>query len=192
MSAVIDPPFARLQLPEKLAPLFEPRRYKVLHGGRGGGKSWSVAAVLLVMAADRPLRILCAREIQKSMRDSVHRLLRDQIVKMGMEQFYEVFDTEIRGANGSLFLFTGLQSHTVDSIKSFEGVDIVWVEEAHGVSKKSWDVLIPTIRKEGSEIWLTLNPDMDTDETYVRFIEAYSPDTWVVQINWRDNPWFPF
>lgn len=191
MSAVIDPPFARLQLPEKLAPLFEPRRYKVLHGGRGGGKSWSVAAVLLAMAADRPLRILCAREIQKSMRDSVHRLLRDQIVKLGMEQFYEVFDTEIRGANGSLFLFTGLQSHTVDSIKSFEGVDIVWVEEAHGVSKKSWDVLIPTIRKAGSEIWLTLNPDMDTDETYVRFIEAYSPDTWVVQINWRDNPWFP-
>ena len=116
MSAVIDPPFARLQLPEKLAPLFEPRRYKVLHGGRGGGKSWSVAAVLLAMAADQPLRILCAREIQKSMRDSVHRLLRDQIVKLGMEQFYEVFDTEIRGANGSLFLFTGLQSHTVDSI----------------------------------------------------------------------------
>lgn len=191
MSAVIDPPLARLQLPEKLEPLFEPRRYKVMHGGRGGGKSWSVAAVLLAMAADRPLRILCAREIQKSMRDSVHRLLRDQIVKLGMEQFYEVFDTEIRGANGSLFLFTGLQSHTVDSIKSFEGVDIVWVEEAHGVSKKSWDVLIPTIRKDGSEIWLTMNPDMDTDETYVRFIEAHSPDTWVCQINWRDNPWFP-
>jgi phage terminase large subunit len=191
MSAVIDPPFARLQLPEKLAPLFEPRRYKVLHGGRGGGKSWSVAAVLLAMAADRPLRILCAREIQKSMRDSVHRLLRDQIVKLGMEWFYEVFDTEIRGANGSLFLFTGLQSHTVDSIKSFEGVDIVWVEEAHGVSKKSWDVLIPTIRKEGSEIWLTLNPDMETDETYQRFIASPSPDTWVCEINWRDNPWFP-
>lgn len=185
------PPTALLRIPEKLEALFRPKRYKVLHGGRGGAKSWSVAGVLLVMAADRPLRILCAREIQKSMRDSVHRLLRDQIVKLGMEAFFEVLDTEIRGANGSLFLFTGLQSHTVDSIKSFEGVDIVWVEEAHGVSKKSWDVLIPTIRKEGSEIWLTLNPDMDTDETYVRFIAAPSPDTWVCAINWRDNPWFP-
>jgi phage terminase large subunit len=187
----MEPPFARLQLPEKLAPLFEPRRYKVMHGGRGGGKSWSVAGVLLTMAADRPLRILCAREVQKSMRDSVHRLLKDQIVKLGMESFFQVLDTEIRGANGSLILFAGLQSHTVDSIKSFEGVDIVWVEEAHGVSKKSWDVLIPTIRKEGSEIWLTLNPDMDTDDTYVRFIASPSDDTWCCEINWRDNPWFP-
>lgn len=180
-----------LQLPSKLAPLFKPKRYKVMHGGRGGGKSWAVAATLLVMAAERPLRVLCAREVQKSMRDSVHRLLKDTIVRLGLESFYQVLDTEIRGANGSLFLFTGLQSHTVDSIKSFEGVDRVWVEEAHGVSKKSWDVLIPTIRKEGSEIWLTLNPDMDTDDTYVRFIATPSADTWVCEINWRDNPWFP-
>ncbi len=180
-----------LQLPAKLAGLYQPRRYKVMHGGRGGGKSHGVAEVLLDMAARNPLRILCAREVQKSMRDSVHRLLKDKVVKLGLHGFYEVLDSEIRGANGSLFLFSGLQSHTVDSIKSFEGVDIVWVEEAHGVSKKSWDVLIPTIRKEGSEIWLTLNPDMDTDETYTRFIARRSPDTWVCEINWRDNPWFP-
>lgn len=182
---------SRLQLPAKLAKIFEPRRYKVMHGGRGGGKSWAVASVLLTIAADRQLRVLCAREVQKSMRDSVHRLLRDSVVRLGMEHFFTVLDTEIRGANGSLFLFSGLQSHTVDSIKSFEGVDIVWVEEAHGVSKKSWDVLIPTIRKEGSEIWLTLNPDMDTDDTYQRFIATPSPDTWVCEVNWRDNPWFP-
>ena len=181
----------KLQLPAKLAGLYQPRRYKVMHGGRGGGKSHGVAEVLLDMAARNPLRILCAREIQKSMRDSVHRLLRDKVVKLGLQGFYVVLDNEIRGANGSLFLFSGLQSHTVDSIKSFEGVDIVWVEEAHGVSKKSWDVLIPTIRKECSEIWLTLNPDMDTDETYTRFIARRSPDTWVCEINWRDNPWFP-
>lgn len=180
-----------LQLPAKLADIWAPRRYKVMHGGRGGGKSWAVAAVLLTMAAQRPLRILCAREVQKSMRDSVHRLLKDTIVRLGLESFFEVLDTEIRGANQSLFLFSGLQSHTVDSIKSFEGVDIVWVEEAHGVSKKSWDVLIPTIRKEGSEIWLTLNPDMDTDDTYARFIETPSDDTWCVSVNWHDNPWFP-
>lgn len=177
--------------PAKLRPLFAPRRYKVLYGGRGGAKSWGVARALLLQAAQRPLRILCAREVQKSMRDSVHRLLKDQIAALGLEAFYEVLDTEIRGANGSLLLFTGLQSHTVDSIKSFEGVDIVWVEEAHGVSGKSWDVLIPTIRKQGSEIWLTLNPDMDTDETYVRFIATPSEDTWLCEVNWRDNPWFP-
>lgn len=180
-----------VQIPAKLAGLYQQSRYKVMHGGRGGGKSHGVAEVLLELAARRPLRILCAREIQKSMRDSVHRLLKDKIVKLGLQSFYEVLDTEIRGSNGTLVLFTGLQSHTVDSIKSFEGVDIVWVEEAHGVSKKSWDVLSPTIRKEGSEIWMTLNPDMETDETYTRFISTKSPDTWVCEINWRDNPWFP-
>ena len=139
----------------------------------------------------QPLRILCAREIQKSMRDSVHRLLKDYIIKLGLTAFYDVLDTEIRGKNGTLFLFAGLQSHTVDSIKSFEGVDRVWIEEAHAISKKSLDTLIPTIRKEGSEIWMTLNPDMATDEVYQRFISTPSPDTWVCEVNWRDNPWFP-
>ncbi|HEB0720365.1 TPA: PBSX family phage terminase large subunit, partial [Pseudomonas aeruginosa] len=180
-----------ITLPFKLAPLYEARRYKVMRGGRGGGKSHGVAQVLLDMGARNPLRILCAREIQKSMRDSVHRLLRDYIVKLGLTEFYEVLDTEIRGRNGTLFLFSGLQGHTVDSIKSFEGVDIVWVEEAQGVCKKSWDVLIPTIRKDGSEIWLTLNPAMDTDDTYVRFCAAPDDDVWLCEINWRDNPWFP-
>jgi len=162
-----------------------------MHGGRGGGKSHTVAQALLDMGARKPLRILCAREIQKSMRDSVHRLLKDYIVKLGLHAFYEVLDTEIRGKNGTLFLFAGLQSHTVDSIKSFEGVDLVWIEEAHVISKKSLDTLIPTIRKEGSEIWMTLNPDMDTDEVYQRFIATPSDDTWVCEINWRDNPWLP-
>lgn len=188
MSVVDDPV---LQVPDVLLPIWQPKRYKVMHGGRGGGKSWSVAGVLLAMAASKPLRILCAREIQKSIKQSVHQLLTDQIARLGIGAFFEVLETEIRGINGSQVFFSGLQTHTIDSIKSFEGCDIVWVEEAHGVSKKSWDVLIPTIRKEGSEIWLTLNPDMDTDETYERFIAAPSPDTWVCEINWRDNPWFP-
>lgn len=188
MSDVID---IKAQFPAKLWPLFKPRRYKVLHGGRGGAKSWGVARALLLLATNEPLRILCAREVQKSMKDSVHRLLKDQIIALRLTDEFEVFDTEIRGKNGSIFLFAGLQSHTVDTIKSFEGCDRVWVEEAHGVSKKSWDTLIPTIRKDGSEIWITLNPDMDTDETYVRFIAAPSDDTWVCQINFLDNPWFP-
>jgi phage terminase large subunit len=180
-----------IEFPRKLQPLFSAKRYKVMHGGRGGAKSWGVARALIVMAAQEPLRVLCAREVQKSMRDSVHRLLKDQIAAMGYGHFFEVLDNEIRGKNGSLFLFAGLASHTVDSIKSFEGVDRVWIEEGHGVSKKSWDTLIPTIRKPGSEIWVTLNPDMDTDDTYQRFIAAPSDDTWLCEINWRDNPWFP-
>lgn len=179
------------QFPAKLRGLFEPRRYKVMYGGRGGGKSWAVARALILTMADEPLRILCAREVQKSMKDSVHRLLKDQIQSLGLSDEFEVLDNEIRGRNGSLALFTGLQSHTVDSIKSFEGVDRVWVEEAHGVSKKSWDTLIPTIRKAGSEIWMTLNPDMDTDETFMRFVSTPSDDSWVCEINWHDNPWFP-
>lgn len=188
-AAALDVP--ELALPAALAKIWEPYRYKVMHGGRGGGKSWSVAGVLLTMAAQRPLRILCAREIQRSIKQSVHQLLTDQIARLGLQAFFEVLETEIRGINGSQFFFAGLQSHTVDSIKSFEGCDIVWVEEAHGVSKKSWDVLTPTIRKEGSEIWLTLNPDMETDETYQRFIATPRADTWVCEVNWRDNPWFP-
>lgn len=181
----------KLELPHAVLPLYWPRRYKVLHGGRGGGKSHSVAQVLLDLGARRPLRILCAREIQKSMRDSVHRLLKDKIAALGLGSYYLPLETEIRGQNGTVFLFSGLQQHTVDSIKSFEGVDIVWVEEAHGVSKRSWEVLTPTIRKEGSEIWMTLNPDLETDYTYSHFIAKPSPDTWVCEVNWRDNPWFP-
>lgn len=162
-----------------------------MFGGRGGGKSHGVAATLLVLGAKKTMRILCAREVQKSMRDSVHRILKDKVIQLGLEHFYEITDFEIRGRNGTLIVFSGLQSHTVDSIKSFEGIDIVWAEEGHSVSKRSWDVLIPTIRKEGSEIWITLNPDMETDDTYQRFIATPSDDTWLCEINWRDNPWFP-
>lgn len=180
-----------VQFPEKLRPLFQPARLKVAHGGRGSAKSWGYARALLIEAARRPLRVLCAREIQKSIKDSVHRLLSDQIQAMGLGHLYEVLETEIRGKNGSLFLFAGLASHTVESIKSFEGVDRVWIEEAQTVTKRSWDVLTPTIRKDGSEIWITLNPDMETDETYQRFVLGTRSDAFVVQMNWQDNKWFP-
>lgn len=183
-----------IQFPKKLACLFKPKRYKVAHGGRGSAKSWGFARALLIQAAQQPLRVLCTREVQKSIKDSVHRLLTDQIQAMGLGASYEVLENEIRGANGSLFLFAGLAQHTVESIKSYEGVDRVWIEEAQVVTKRSWDVLTPTIRKDGSEIWITLNPDMETDETYARFVAGRpeeSDDAFVVQMNWRDNPWFP-
>jgi phage terminase large subunit len=180
-----------VDFPEKLQPIFQPNRTKVAHGGRGSAKSWGFARALLIQAAQTPLRVLCAREVQKSIKDSVHRLLSDQIQAMGLGGIYEVLDTEIRGKNGSLFLFAGLATHTVESIKSFEGVDRCWIEEAQTVTKRSWDVLTPTIRKDGSEIWVTLNPDMETDETYQRFVANAPEGSFVVQMNWRDNPWFP-
>jgi len=179
------------KFPSKLEFLFEPHRYKVAYGGRGSGKSWGFARALLIQAANRPLRILCAREIQKSIKQSVHTLLNDQIQALGLGAFYEVLESEIRGKNGSSFTFTGLATNTVESIKSFEGCDIAWIEEAQTVSKKSWDILIPTIRKEGSEIWISFNPDLDTDDTYQRFIVNKPDNAEVVKVNWSDNPWFP-
>lgn len=163
----------------------------MLHGGRGGAKSWGVARSYLIRGAESKRRFLCTREVQKSIRDSVHKLLSDQIQSLGLGAFYEVQQNVIKGANGTEFLFSGLSDQTAESIKSFEGVDDVWVEEAQAVSKRSWDILIPTIRKEGSRITITLNPELDTDETYVRFIENPPPDAVVVQINYPDNPWFP-
>jgi phage terminase large subunit len=181
---------AKAKFPDKLACLFDPARYKVLYGGRGGAKSWGVARALLILGASRRIRVLCAREIQKSMKDSVHKLLSDQIASLGLAGHYQVLNDEIRGRNGTEFVFAGLR-HNVDSIKSKEGIDYVWVEEAQTVSKTSWDKLVPTIRKDGSEIWITFNPELESDETYRRFVLAPPANANVVKVNWSDNPWFP-
>jgi len=177
--------------PEKLGFLFKPKRYKIAYGGRGGSKSWGFARALLLEGAEKPMRILCTREVQKSIKDSVHKLLSDQIEALGLGYAYEILANTIRGINGTEFIFTGLSSQTVESIKSFEGMDRCWAEEAHKISRRSWDVLIPTIRKEDSEIWLSLNPELDTDETYTRFIENPPVDSFVQLVNYPDNPWFP-
>lgn len=178
------------QFPEKLEFLFEPHRYKVLYGGRGGTKSWGIARALLIIGSMHPLRVLCAREYQNSMRDSVHRLLKDQIEELQLDHVYDVQDKVIRGPDGTEFSFEGLR-HNVKRIKSYEGVDVAWVEEAENVSKSSWDVLIPTIRKSGSEIWISFNPEFEDDETYLRFVVKPPSRSKVVEVNWRDNPWFP-
>ena len=177
--------------PKKLQFLFEPYRYKVAYGGRGSGKSWSMARALLLQASNKPLRILCAREVQRSIKQSVHTLLNDQIQALGLGPLYEVLETEIRSRSGSSFSFTGLATNTVESIKSFEGCDVVWIEEAQTVSKKSWDILIPTIRKPDSEIWVSFNPNIDTDDTYQRFVVEPPDNAKVVKVNYTDNPWFP-
>jgi phage terminase large subunit len=190
MAAIAEKPPAALQFPTWAEPLWKPKRYKVLHGGRGSGKSWAVARAILLRCHKETTRVLCAREIQKSIRDSVHRLLCDQIELMGLAKFFIATESEIRHRNGSLILFSGLAQHTVESLKSFEKINVCWVEESQTVSAHSWNILTPTIRADGSEIWLTLNPDLDTDETWIRFVEYPDPDSWVLACNWRDNPWF--
>lgn len=181
----------RVEIPNKLLPLFKPKRYKILHGGRGSGKSWSVARALVALGATKPLRILCARETQRSIQESVHRLLKDQIDLLGLSGVYEVQESKIIGKNGTEFTFAGVRQQGVVNMKSYEGTDICWVEEAQVVTKKSWDVLIPTIRKPNSEIWVTFNPELDTDETFVRFVTHPPEDAWVCEVNYNDNPWFP-
>jgi len=144
-----------------------------------------------MMGTEKPLRVLCTREIQKSIKQSVHTLLKDQIQALGLGEFYEVVENSIRGINGTEFNFAGLATNTVESIKSFEGVDIVWCEEAQNISKRSWDILIPTIRKPASEIWVTFNPYMDTDDTYKRFIINKPSNARIEKVNYIDNPFFP-
>ncbi len=175
-----------IEFPAKLRFLFEPHPYKCAWGGRYGLKSWSFAKALLILGARQPLRILCTREVQKSIKDSVHSLLCDQSASVGLTSFYEPLETEIRGRNGTTFLFAGLSQHTIESIKSFEGVDIVWVEEAKAVSDKSWKVLLPTIRKQGSEVWVSFNPELDDDPAYVRFVINPPPGCVTVKTGYQD------
>lgn len=181
----------KVEIPEKLLFLItERKRYKIARGGRGSAKSWSFARALLTLGVQKKIRILCAREVQKSIKDSVHKLLKDQIEEMGLGGFYTVLETEIRGNNGTEFAFTGLANHTAHTIKSFEGVDYCWVEEGQTITKRSWDILIPTIRKDSSEIWVSYNPDLETDETHQRFTVDPPSNCINVIMNWRDNPWF--
>ena len=181
-----------IQLPKWSEILFdESARYIAVKGGRGSGKSRSVATALNLRAAAKPLRILCVREIQKSIRDSSKRLLDDDAERIGLTSFYNSLETEVRGANGSLFLFAGLR-HNIDSIKSMEGIDICWVEEAQSVSKTSLETLIPTIRKPGSQIIFTWNPKHESDPIEEMFgRDDLPPDSRLHTVNYTDNPWFP-
>lgn len=183
--------------------LFRPKRLKVLYGGRGAGRSWGIARALLIMGTQRAIRVLCAREFQNSIADSVHKVLADQIEALGLSEFYDVQAARIVGANGTSFAFEGIKNNT-SRVKSYEGIDYCWVEEAAKVSRTSWGILIPTIRKEGSEVWLSFNPELETDYTYTRFVKTRateaielgdgcweSPHASVMKMTYRDNPWFP-
>lgn len=180
-----------IEFPEKLGFLFEPHRYKVARGGRGSAKSWSFARAILLRCVEKTTRVLCTREVQKSIQQSVHQLLSDQIDAMGLSAMFEVLTSEIRGPHGSAIYFSGLSEATATALKSFEGVDICWCEEAHAITAKSWKTLLPTIRKDGSEIWVTFNPELETDPTYEMFVTNPPPDCVSVLMNYSDNPWFP-
>lgn len=179
-----------IKLPKQFYPFLEPHRYKVAYGGRGSGKSWSIATALVLRALQEPTRILCAREIQKSILDSCLQLLSDTIYRMEVESEFDIQATQILCSNGSRFIFEGLRSN-ISKIKSMEGIDIVWCEEADQVSATSWNTLIPTIRKPGSEIWVSFNPADEMDDTYQRFVAMPPDDAYVVRVNYSENPWFP-
>jgi phage terminase large subunit len=177
------------EFPEAFEFLFTPARYKVAFGGRGAGKSQSFARALLIQGVQQPLRILCTRETQKSIQDSVHRLLCDQIGALGLESCYSIEKARIMGANGTEFIFSGLKNTA--SLKSYEGLDRVWCEEGQSISKASWEILLPTVRKEGSEIWISMNPVLVNDESHVRWVVNPPPNAVVRKVNFDANPWFP-
>lgn len=179
----------RVKIPPRYQFLVEPHRYKSVYGGRGAARSWSFARVLIALAAARRLRVLCTREYQSSIRESVHQLLSRQIEVLGLEPFYTIHRDTIRSSVGSEFIFKGLQKPT--EIKSMEDIDICWLEEAQTATNDSWEILIPTIRKEGSEIWLSWNTGEEKDATYQRFVVNPPDDCISIKATYRDNPYFP-
>lgn len=180
----------QVEFPKAYRPLFKPKRWKVYYGGRDAAKSWNFARALLLQATQDPLRVLCCREVMRTLAESVHQLLTDQIKALGLEHFYDVLETEIVGKNGARFMYAGLRAMDAHKVKSFEGVDVAWVEEAQTVSEKSWLTLENTIRAAGSEIWVSFNPDLDSDAAYVRFVVSPQPDSHVQKVTWRDNPFY--
>lgn len=163
-------------------------RYFVLYGGRGGGKSESVGRALIALSLQSQVRILCAREYQTSIRDSVHKILKDIIDKYELRQYFHITEASIKSAKGSEFIFKGI-ANDPDQIKSLQGVDICWVEEAQRVSNRSLDCLIPTIRNENSKLIFTFNPALEDDPVYDRFVKRKNEDVLAIKINYNDNPW---
>lgn len=180
----------RIRIPRKFFSIFKPSRYHVFHGGRGSAKSHSIARALIMMAMQRNIKVLCAREFQNSINESVYALLETMIHKHSLGPFFNLQNSSITCNNGSEFIFKGL-AHNLESIKSMEGLDIVWLEEADRVSQRSWDILVPTVRKPNSFFVISFNPADDDDPTYQMFVVNKMPDAIVTEVNYVDNPKFP-
>lgn len=192
-------PKLRVQFPKKAKFLLrESAMYKVMFGGRGGSKSWDMVRAALALGTLKPMFVVCTREIQQSIDESVYKLICDQIEAMGLSHFYTTFDKEIRGANGTRFVFAGLKNQ-FNKIKSYEAIDLCIVFEATPISFFAWEALLPTVRRDpphgpfgqGSEVWIEFNPELATDETYKRWVLDPPEGTMVQEINYWDNPWFP-
>jgi len=189
----MESPKVNLELPPRAhRALFAPnKRYRVLRGGRGSAKSWSAARAVVALTYSKPLFVLCGREIQNTLADSVHRLLVTQIEALGFSPWFDVQKERIRSSCGSEIIFRGIRDQNAHSLKSLEGADIAWIEEGETLTNHSLKVLGPTIRKPGSEIWITFNPDLETDPVYQRFVvNPLPPRSIVATMNWQDNPWF--
>lgn len=185
-----------MKLPNYAAPLFYPKRYKVLYGGRGSAKSETIARYIVIRASTECLRILCAREFQNSINESVYKLLEEVIEKEGLSHAFTIKKDKIISVTGSEIMFKGVRNN-ITSVKSMQSIDICWLEEAQTVSKTSWDVLIPTLRRDGSEFLVSFNPNDHEDPTYAMFVnkETNEPlqrdDAIIIKANYTDNPWFP-
>lgn len=182
----------KVKFPEYFRPYFGPARYKGLYGGRGSGKSHCFAGLGVLRCAQVPgFRLVCVREVQRSIADSVKALIEDKIDAFGLAAFFKVTEAEITGLNNSRIIFRGMQNHTAASIKSLEGFDAAWIEEAQTISRKSLDLLTPTIRKDGSEIWASWNPENESDPIDEDLRQKPPEGALVRLVNWNDNPWFP-
>lgn len=182
---------AEFKVPKAFRELTEPHRYKAFYGGRGSAKSHSFATALVTLAAKKPLRIVCAREIQNSLRDSVKQLIEDKIKMLGLAHRFKCQAQITKGLNGSQFTYLGMWRNP-DALKSLEGADIFWGEEASAFSERSLKIVRPTMRKPGSELWWTWNPEFEHDPVD-RFFRGGTPppDALIREVSWRDNPWFP-
>ena len=183
----------RIEVPKWQQELYEPSRYKVIYGGRGSGKSWAVADSLIIQGIDSKLLVLCGREFQNSIKDSVHSLLKHRIEILELESEFDItHDQIIHKLTDTRFIFKGLRNN-IDSIKSMAGITHLWIEEADTLSAESWKVIKPTIREDNSEIWITMNPKNKTDILYKEFVEPEKvPDnTYRAKVNYTDNPYFP-
>ncbi len=167
-----------------------PSRYRAGSGGRGSGKSHAFAAAIVLRMLDRRIRVLCAREIQRSLRESVHALLSDKIEQLGLSAFFDINDREITCCvNGAEILFAGLWAN-INTLKSLENIALCWIEEGESVTQHSLEILTPTIRAAGSEIWVSLNPDAP-DAPVMQFVDGERPDVRHIHVTFEDNPWFP-
>jgi phage terminase large subunit len=182
----------QLRTPRAFAPLLAPARYKGAHGGRGSGKSHFFAELLVERCLTVPgLRAVCIREVQKTLKESSKRLIEAKIQTLGVGHKFEVQHDQVKTPGGGLIIFQGMRDHSAESIKSLEGFDIAWVEEAQTLSAKSLELLRPTIRKANSELWFSWNPRFERDAVDDFMRGAAKPaNATVVEANWRDNPWF--